>query len=489
MTRPQKVWQATLVTIKHMEEGFSRDAQPCGYRPLQIIVQNRWFERLTTTIVTANVVAFCIDHRDIPAEVSEKLMHANYFFIAFYGVEQTIKITAFSHAYFFPYKKAKKGQRHSRGFSAVNFVDFVISAASLADVFSTQNVGINVLRSFRVLRLVNMLPSVRALLKTARKSILTIIGCFGFLIVFIFAFGVVGVPVVGNVKRGKAVTRHSNFDTTLNSLITLFQMVAGEDWLEIMRETSVRPPFCTLDNPRTERLDDGDCGSIYAPLYFVTFMSLCYYFFLPLFVASFITTFFETVGQETSLNASDASLFEDVWEAFDPHHSGKLSSWKLRVLFDHLEEAHCNLAFDASRHPERYAKLERTVAALIKLDAGRGQAVTRSLSFTNVLTALVILQGYDPYLPAHGDHGTQEVIVHWVRSRNAVHIRDYLIKARAARSVANATVVAGRLHVWVLRAQNLSNAMGFNVANPYCVVTLGCGDEGEALPPLAILRA
>jgi hypothetical protein len=250
-------------------------------------------------------------------------------------------------------RQLKHGQGKTRGISVVNFVDFIISAASLADAVGQQGVGINVLRTFRVIRLVNILPSIRALLKTAKNSILTIVGCFFFLVIFIFAFSVVGVPTVGGVKRGHFITRHSNFDTTINSVITLFQMVAGEDWMAIMQEASVRPPYCTLDNPMTPELDDGDCGNLYSPFYFVTFMTLCYYFFLPLFVASFISTFFETIGQQTSLEPDDANTFEEVWEAFDPLHTGKLSWWKLRVLVDHLVEADCGLAFDASRRPER----------------------------------------------------------------------------------------------------------------------------------------
>ena len=41
MTRPQKLWQATLRTIKHQGEQFTWVTQPCGIRRLQAVVQSR----------------------------------------------------------------------------------------------------------------------------------------------------------------------------------------------------------------------------------------------------------------------------------------------------------------------------------------------------------------------------------------------------------------------------------------------------------------
>jgi hypothetical protein len=66
----------------------------------------RAFELTTTLVVTCNVVLFGIDYRGIPEGLSNQLERINYAFIAFYCFEQTLKIAAFSHAYFFPYRCA-----------------------------------------------------------------------------------------------------------------------------------------------------------------------------------------------------------------------------------------------------------------------------------------------------------------------------------------------------------------------------------------------
>jgi hypothetical protein len=132
---------------------------------------------------------------------------------------QALKLLAFAHAYFFP---VIEGQRT---FSFMHTFDFLVSAASVAEIAvnTDDSASINVLRTFRVLRLLNALPSVRSLIQTASNSILTILGCFGVLVIFVLGYAIVGVPLFGNVKYGTYITRTSNFQTTVNALIVLFR--------------------------------------------------------------------------------------------------------------------------------------------------------------------------------------------------------------------------------------------------------------------------
>ena len=101
-----------------------------------------------------------------------------------------------------------------------------------------------------------------------------------------------------------------------------------------------------------------------------------------------------------------------------------------------------------------------------------------------MLLGLVILSEYEDDLPTEGGIGTQDVIVQWARSRNAVAIRDFLLGERARLKAAGGQAMAGKLHVWVLKAQNLRSTAafgdtGFGLVEEkegrFCTVTVGEG--------------
>lgn len=155
----------------------------------------------------------------------------------------------------------------------------------------------------------------------------------------------------------------------------------------MMREARVGPPSCTPAGP--DRL--GDCGTEWAVLYFASFAILCQYAFLPLFVASFISNFFETVGQQTALTSDDLHIFTHVWESLDTRRSGVLPAWKLRVLLDRLLVEESKLAIDAGKKADRYAQLSTMLR--------EGVHGTREIGFGDVAMGLCMLKSFDDYLP------------------------------------------------------------------------------------------
>jgi len=177
-----------------------------------------------------------------PPAQREFLLAANVIFVYFYAVEQAIKITAFSWAYFLPKING------SRCLSYTNIFDFAVSLASFLEitVLTGTGTGINLLRSFRALRLLNAVNSIRQILAAASTSASTVLGCFGLFMVFIVAFAVMGVPVFHDVKRGLSLTRVTHFDTVKAGIVVLTRTAAGEDWPALMYQLSVQPPQCHM---------------------------------------------------------------------------------------------------------------------------------------------------------------------------------------------------------------------------------------------------
>lgn len=83
----------------------------------------------------------------------------------------------------------------------------------------------------RILRLLNILPSIRILLLAAQRSLATITGCFGLLMILIVSFAMIGHPLLGHVKYQEGISRNSNFDSPIHALLVMTRVAGGEDWV------------------------------------------------------------------------------------------------------------------------------------------------------------------------------------------------------------------------------------------------------------------
>lgn len=87
------------------------------------------------------------------------------------------------------------------------------------------------------------------------------------------------------VKRGQDLNEHANFENFGRSLLTLFRIATADAWTGIMVDASVQPPHCD------EAI--GECGTVAAPLYIMSFSILIGQIVLNLFTTIVIETFEE----------------------------------------------------------------------------------------------------------------------------------------------------------------------------------------------------
>ena len=92
-----------------------------------------------------------------------------------------------------------------------------------------------------------------------------------FLLLLCYAF--IGVVLFGNVKYGRQLNRKANFSTGPQAIATLFRIVTGEDWNNIMHDCMLQAPYCW---PASERENRGywesNCGhKSGAIIYFCSF--------------------------------------------------------------------------------------------------------------------------------------------------------------------------------------------------------------------------
>jgi hypothetical protein len=374
LTAHQKAHATCVGLILKAQKDFVKHKQNEGIEWLQNLVKHRNFERLTTLVILTNIMVLLVESYNTPEWQRKVLQVLNQLFVYYYAAEQVVKVAAFSWAHFFPKINGKRRVSFSHLF------DFLVSLVSLIEVFSNALSALSLLRCFRALRLLNLLPPIRRVVLLASNCLPSFVACMFLFMVFVVSFSVMGTPIFHDVKRGFALTRHTNMDTVKEAVVVLVRAAGGEDWPAMMYELSVQEPYCTFPDNQTHaaQLSEkslrpgayrGDCGTILAFPFFYVFAFFCRFAFIPLFSASMISTFLHELGQVVPVNSHDIALFTKIWGQLDSKSSGTLSLWKLRCLVGRLDSAGSILGFDVTGMPDRLEKIRLALIEMKKQDS------------------------------------------------------------------------------------------------------------------------
>ena len=97
--------------------------------------------------------------------------------------------------------------------------------------------GLSVLRALRLLRIFKVTKywsSLRNLVISLLSSMRSIISLLFLLFLFILIFALLGMQLFGGAFNFPDGTPPSNFNTFAIALLTVFQVLTGEDWNEVM---------------------------------------------------------------------------------------------------------------------------------------------------------------------------------------------------------------------------------------------------------------
>ena len=127
--------------------------------------------------------------------------------------------------------------------SSFNRFDCIVILASVFEVCWTNLVaqagsfGLSVLRALRLLRIFKVTKywsSLRNLVISLLSSMRSIISLLFLLFLFILIFALLGMQLFGGAFNFADGTPPSNFNTFAIALLTVFQVLTGEDWNEVM---------------------------------------------------------------------------------------------------------------------------------------------------------------------------------------------------------------------------------------------------------------
>ncbi|XP_064631937.1 muscle calcium channel subunit alpha-1-like isoform X8 [Lineus longissimus] len=191
-------------------------------------VKSQAFYWAVIVLVFLNTVVLTSEHYNQPDWLDKFQEVTNMFFVVLFSLEMLLKMYSLGFQGYFV--------------SLFNrFDSFVVICSILEAVLMFTEVmpplGVSVLRCARLLRVFKATRywgSLRNLVASLLNSMKSIVSLLLLLFLFIVIFALLGMQLFGGKFNFESEKPRSNFDTFYQSLLTVFQILTGEDWNVVM---------------------------------------------------------------------------------------------------------------------------------------------------------------------------------------------------------------------------------------------------------------
>uniref|UniRef100_A0A8C6KJU4 Voltage-dependent P/Q-type calcium channel subunit alpha-1A n=1 Tax=Nothobranchius furzeri TaxID=105023 RepID=A0A8C6KJU4_NOTFU len=276
------------------------------------------FEYSIMALIALNTIVLMMKFQGASANYDDVLKYLNIVFSIFFFMESILKIIAFSPLNYFR--------------DAWNVFDFVSVIGSITDILVTEFwvsnnfINLSFLRLFRAARLIKLLrqgETIRILLWTFVQSFKALPYVCLLIAMLFFIYAIIGMQLFGNIaldeEEGSAINEHNNFRTFIMALMLLFRSATGEAWHDIML-SCLGEKKCDPDSGNTGK----ECGSTFAYTYFVSFIFLCSFLMLNLFVAVIMDNFEYLTRDSSILGPHHLDEYVRIWAEYDPAACGRI---------------------------------------------------------------------------------------------------------------------------------------------------------------------
>ncbi|KAG1943378.1 voltage-dependent N-type calcium channel subunit alpha-1B [Pimephales promelas] len=314
------------INAKPLTRYMPQDKQSYQYKMWKFVVSTP-FEYSILTMIAINTVVLMMKFHEAPKPYEEMLKWLNIIFTALFTLECILKVIAFG-----PLNYLKE---------AWNIFDFVTVLGSITDILVTEiktdkRINLSFLRLFRAARLIKLLRqgyTIRILLWTFVQSFKALPYVCLLIAMLFFIYAIIGMQVFGNIKLNEesAINHHNNFQTFFQALMLLFRSATGEGWHDIMLA-------CLSERPCEDEsgYSGKECGSDFAYFYFVSFIFLCSFLMLNLFVAVIMDNFEYLTRDASILGPHHLDEFIRVWAEYDPAACGRMPYLDMYEMLRHM---------------------------------------------------------------------------------------------------------------------------------------------------------
>ncbi|XP_074544873.1 voltage-dependent R-type calcium channel subunit alpha-1E-like isoform X3 [Halichoeres trimaculatus] len=233
----QKATDASTASMSRSRMNFRSGRRgPAAYlrrkeRMLRIsirrMVKTDTFYLMVLSLVALNTICVAIVHHNQPDWLTIFLYYAEFVFLGLFLAEMFLKMYGLGFRLYFH--------------SSFNCFDCGVIVGSIFEVVwgffrPGMSFGISVLRALRLLRIFKITKywaSLRNLVVSLMSSMKSIISLLFLLFLFIVVFALLGMQLFGGRFIFEDYTP-TNFDTFPAAIMTVFQILTGEDWNEVM---------------------------------------------------------------------------------------------------------------------------------------------------------------------------------------------------------------------------------------------------------------
>ncbi|XP_071656714.1 voltage-dependent P/Q-type calcium channel subunit alpha-1A isoform X2 [Patagioenas fasciata] len=304
------------ISAKPLTRHMPQNRQSFQYRMWQFVVSPP-FEYTIMAMIALNTIVLMMKFYDASDAYENVLKMFNNVFTSLFSLECLLKIMAFGVLNYFR--------------DAWNVFDFVTVLGSITDIlvteFGNNFINLSFLRLFRAARLIKLLRqgyTIRILLWTFVQSFKALPYVCLLIAMLFFIYAIIGMQVFGNIgieeeDDESAITQHNNFRTFFQALMLLFRSATGEAWHEIMLS-------CLSGKPcdQNSGIKEDECGNEFAYFYFVSFIFLCSFLMLNLFVAVIMDNFEYLTRDSSILGPHHLDEYVRVWAEYDPAACGRI---------------------------------------------------------------------------------------------------------------------------------------------------------------------
>ncbi|XP_048587004.1 voltage-dependent calcium channel type A subunit alpha-1-like isoform X2 [Nematostella vectensis] len=192
-------------------------------------VKSQWFYWTVLICVFLNTISLATEHYNQPIWLDEFQDKAEKVFLAIFTLEMVLKMYSLGFDVYFS--------------SSFNVFDCVVVCSGLVEAVLDAvldqkiNLGLSVLRCVRLLRVFKVTrhwKSLRNLATSLVSSIKSIMSLIFLLFLFILISALLGMQIFGGKFIGETKNPRTNFDNFPNAMLTVFQILTGEDWNSVM---------------------------------------------------------------------------------------------------------------------------------------------------------------------------------------------------------------------------------------------------------------
>ncbi|XP_062418306.1 LOW QUALITY PROTEIN: calcium channel, voltage-dependent, N type, alpha 1B subunit, a [Pungitius pungitius] len=315
------------INARPLTRYMPQDQQSFQYRMWKFVVSPP-FEYSIMIMIALNTIVLMMKFHGAPDFYEAMLRNLNIVFTTLFSLECILKIIAFG-----PLNYLR---------DAWNVFDFVTVLGSITDILVTEInttdklLNLSFLRLFRAARLIKLLRqgyTIRILLWTFVQSFKALPYVCLLIAMLFFIYAIIGMQVFGNIALNEdtAINHHNNFRTFLQALMLLFRSATGEAWHEIMLS-------CLSQRACDEHSGShgNECGSDFAYFYFVSFIFLCSFLMLNLFVAVIMDNFEYLTRDSSILGPHHLDEFIRVWAEYDPAACGRIKYLDMYQMLLHM---------------------------------------------------------------------------------------------------------------------------------------------------------